>query len=85
MKSIYLFDGHSEIPGVVISPVLEPTPDNPSGVYGQIAVVELNELTKNGEMIRTHSLTCIPGDYIEIDYPNITIFKKLKYHLIAAS
>jgi hypothetical protein len=84
MKSIYLFDGHSEIPGVVISPVLEPTSDNPSGIYGQIAVVDLNE-AKNREMIRTHSLTCIPGDFIEIDYPKIVVFKKLKYRMIAAS
>jgi hypothetical protein len=75
---IYLFDGHREIPGVVVSPVLEPTPDNPSGVYGQIAVAEII-----GKTVKTDSLTCIPGDYIKIDGINISVIKKLKYHTIA--
>lgn len=38
-------------PEVVVSPVLEPTERNPSGVYGQIETLE-------GVM------TCIPGDWI---------------------
>lgn len=45
------FDGSRTIEGVIISPVLEPTPTNPSGVYGQITTLE-------GVM------TCIPGDWI---------------------
>lgn len=45
------FDGVCEIPGVVISPVLEPTEYNPRGVYGQIRTLE-------GVM------TCVPGDWI---------------------
>ena len=45
------FDGHTPIAGVVISPVLEPTLDNPTGVYGQIKTLE-------GWM------TCIVGDWI---------------------
>jgi hypothetical protein len=36
------------IEGVVVSPVLEPTPDNPTGVYGQLG---------GGQ-------TCIVGDYV---------------------
>jgi hypothetical protein len=39
------------VDGVVESPVLEPTPENPSGAYGQIRTLE-------GVM------TCIPGDWI---------------------
>ena len=39
------------IEGVIESPVLEPTTDNPSGCYGQIKTLE-------GWM------TCIPGDWI---------------------
>ena len=45
------FDGVRRIAGVVISPVLEPTADNPSGVYGHIQTLE-------GVM------TCIVGDWI---------------------
>lgn len=45
------FDGNTPIEGVVVSPVLEPTEANPSGVYGQIATLE-------GVM------TCIVGDWI---------------------
>jgi hypothetical protein len=45
------FDGKREIPGVVMSPVLEPTPDNPTGVYGQIRTLE-------------GTMTCIVGDWI---------------------
>lgn len=45
------FDGVREIPGVVISPVIEPTEANPTGVYGQIRTLE-------GVM------TCIVGDWI---------------------
>lgn len=45
------FDGRREIPGVVVSPVLEPTPDNPTGVYGQIKTLE-------------GTMTCIVGDWI---------------------
>ena len=39
------------IEGVITSPVLEPTPDNPSGAYGQIKTLE-------------GATTCIPGDWI---------------------
>jgi hypothetical protein len=42
---------HVNVDGVVVSPVLEPTPDNPGGCYGQ---VETEDGTK----------TCIPGDWI---------------------
>lgn len=45
------FDGLREIPGVVMSPVLESTPENLRGVYGQIHTLE-------GVM------TCVPGDWV---------------------
>lgn len=45
------FDGHTKIEGVIISPVLEPTHDNPGGVYGQI------KTAKGWD-------TCVPGDWI---------------------
>lgn len=45
------FDGRRNISGVVISPVLEPTPNNPTGVYGQIQTLE-------------GIMTCIVGDWI---------------------
>jgi len=48
------FDGVRRIDGVVISPVLEYTKENPTGVYGQID-------TPDGVM------TCIVGDWILTD------------------
>ena len=45
------FDGHRAIEGVVMSPVLEPSPENPTGVYGQIKTLE-------------GVLTCVPGDWV---------------------
>lgn len=45
------FDGRREIPGVIVSPVLEPTPENPTGVYGQIKTLE-------------GTMTCIVGDWV---------------------
>jgi hypothetical protein len=45
------YDGRRDIPGVVHSPVLEPTPDNPTGMYGQ-----LYPLGTGG--------TCIVGDWV---------------------
>ena len=45
------FDGIRDIPGVVVSPVLEPTWENPTGIYGQIATLE-------------GTMTCVVGDWI---------------------
>ena len=45
------FDGVRKIPGIIVSPVIEVTPDNPTGVYGQIQTLE-------GWM------TCSIGDWI---------------------
>ena len=44
---------------IVTSPVLEPTPDNPKGVYGQFRINGLDEPDRWG--------TCIPGDWIGED------------------
>lgn len=42
---------HKRVEGVVVSPVLEPTPDNPEGCYGQVTTLE-------------GIMCCIPGDWI---------------------
>ena len=47
-SSTFVWNEQVRGPGIVLSPVLEPTPENPKGVYGQLK----------------GSGTCIPGDLL---------------------